>query len=125
MYYCTMVEGKARTTFLSCQALASGFALGIFSAYQHAFSATGLQLSEWIPKVMWYCANGATMMQGTQAVFSFLRDLQQDICNWSWVVTMHANCHRVDMAIEAALGSVYAFVERFCGHRHMYHMCPA
>ena len=33
VYYRTMVEGKANTAFLSCQALAWGTAPGIFSAY--------------------------------------------------------------------------------------------
>ena len=87
VYYRTMVEGMAHTAFMSCQALASGIAPGILSAYKRVFSAAGLEVNDWIPKVMWFCADGATMMQDTRAgVFSFLHDLQQEICGWSVVV---------------------------------------
>ena len=69
-------------------------------------------MSAWIPKVMWYCADGATVMQGARAgVFSFLCALQQEICGWSVVVPVHANGHRVDLAINTALDSGYTFVD--------------
>ena len=77
IYYRTMVEGKARTAYLSCQGLSSGTAAKTFSAYKRAFSAAGLEPAEWIAKLMWYCANGGAVMQGTrEGVYALLRDLQ-------------------------------------------------
>ena len=112
VYYRTMFEGKPRTVFLSCQALPNGTASGIFSSYKRAFTAAGLEVTDWIPKLVWYCADGATVMQGRQeGVYALLRDLQQEICGWSVVVPIHANCHRTDLAIKAALSAGHVFVD--------------
>ena len=52
------------------------------------------------------------VMQGRQeGVYALLRDLQQEICGWSVVVPIHANCHRTDLAIKAALIAGHAFVD--------------
>ena len=66
VYYRTMFEGKPRTAFLSCHALPHGTASGIFSSYKRAFTAAGLEVTDWIPKLVWYCADGGTVMQGRQ-----------------------------------------------------------
>ena len=77
VYYRTMFEGKPRTAFLSCQALPNGTASGIFSSYKRAFTVAGLEVTDWIPKLVWYYADGATVMQGRQeVVYALLRDLQ-------------------------------------------------
>ena len=112
VYYRTMFEGKPRTAFLSCQALPNGTASGILSSYKRAFTAAGSEVTDWIPKLVWYCADGATGMQGRQeGVYALLRDLQQEICGWSVVVPIHANCHRTDLAIKAALSAGHVFVD--------------
>ena len=71
VYYRTMFEGKPRTAFLSCQALPNGTASGIFSSYKRAFTAAGLEVTDWIPKLVWYCADGATVMQGRSQALLF------------------------------------------------------
>ena len=97
VYYRTMYKGKPRTAFLSCQALPNGTASGIFSSYKRAFTAAGLEVTDWIPKLVWYCAGGATVTQGRQeGVYALLRDLQQEIYGWSVVVPIHANCHHCE-----------------------------
>ena len=64
----------------------------------------GLEVTDWIPNLVWYCADGATIMQGRQeGVYALLRDLQREICGWSVVVPIHANCHRRD--IQSATGN--------------------
>ena len=112
VYYRTMFEGNPRTAFVSCQALPNGTASGIFSSYKRAFTAAVLEVIVWIPKLVWYCADGATLMQHRQeGVYALLRDLQQEICGWSVVVPIHANYHGTDLAIRAALSARHAFVD--------------
>ena len=112
VYYRTMFERKLRTAFLSCRALPNGTASGIFSSYKRAFTVAGLEVTDWIPKPVWYCAGGATIMQGRQeGVYALLRDLQQEICGWWVLVPIHANCHRTDLAIKAAFSAGHAFVD--------------
>ena len=112
VYYRTMYERKPRGAFLSCQALPKVTASGIFSSYKRAFTAASLEVTDWIPKLVWYCAERAPIMQGRQeGVYALLRDLQHEICGWSVVVPIHANCHRTDLAIKAALSAGHAFVD--------------
>ena len=76
VYYRTMFEGKPRTAFLSCQALPNGTASGIFSSYKRAFTAARLEVTDWIPTLVWYCADAATAMQGRQeGVYALFRDV--------------------------------------------------
>ena len=78
VYYRTMFEGKPRTAFLSCQALPNGTASGIFSSYKRAFTAAGLEVTDWIPKLVWYCADGARVMQGRhEGVYAPLREQRE------------------------------------------------
>ena len=61
---------------------------------------------------MWYCTDGAAMMQGQQdSVYAFLRHLWQEMCVWLLVVPMHANCHRNDLAIKATLSVGHGFAD--------------
>ena len=112
VYYRTMYEGQPRMALPSCQALPNCTASGIFSSYTRAFTAAGLEVTDWIPKLLGYCADGATVMQGRQeGVYALLRDLHQEIRGWSVVVPIHANCHHTDFAIQAALSAGRAFVD--------------
>ena len=101
---------------MSCQALPNGTASGIFSSYKRAFTAAGLEVTDWIPKLVWYCGDGATVVQGRQeGVYALLRDLQQEICGWSVVVPIHANCHCRGLAIKASLSAGHDFVDVVAG----------
>ena len=66
VYYRTMFEGKPRTAALSCQPLPNGTASGTLSSYKRAFTAAVLEVTDWILKLVWFCADGATVMQGRE-----------------------------------------------------------
>ena len=44
-------------------------------------------------------------------MYALLRDPQQEIYGWLVVVPIHANCHRIYLAIKAALSAGHAFVD--------------
>ena len=46
----------------------------IFS-YLRAFTAVALEVCDWIPKLMWYCADTIVMQGQQEGVYALLRDL--------------------------------------------------
>ena len=52
------------------------------------------------------CVDDATVMQGREEiVYALFRDVQQKICGWSMVVSIHANYHHTNLAKQQTKGT--------------------
>ena len=61
---------------------------------------------------MWYCADGASVMQSDgNGVAGLLMKLQREVIGYSLLVPVHANCHRADLAFRDAMDSSHEFLD--------------
>ena len=60
----TVVDAMIGTSFFLCQSLPSGTALGIVTALKRSMAHAGVGLDVWIPKLFFYCGDGASVVQG-------------------------------------------------------------
>ena len=66
------------TNFFSCQPLPAGNANGIVTALKRSMAAAGVDLETWLPKIFFYCGDGASVVQGEHGgVVAILGELQQ------------------------------------------------
>ena len=58
-----MRDGQSRTAFLLLQELQAGTAVTIFGAYKQVILRAGLLVEQWVGRLFWDCADGASVMQ--------------------------------------------------------------
>ena len=63
IYTRTMRDGQSRTAFLGLQELQAGTAVTISSAYKQVILRACLLVEQWVGRLFWYCADGASFMQ--------------------------------------------------------------
>ena len=63
-YVRTVVDARMVTNFFSCQLLPAGNANGIVTALKRSMAAAGVDLETWLPKIFFYCGDGASIVQG-------------------------------------------------------------
>ena len=112
VYTRTMPAGRSHTTFLGLQDLQVGTAVGLVAAYKAVMLRAGWPVEEWIGRVFWYCADGATVMQSTgNGVCGLLQNLQVEAPGQAVRVPVHANSHRADLALCEAMDGNHVFLD--------------
>ena len=111
-YARTVVDARMVTKFFSCQPLPAGNANGIVTALKRSMAAAGVDLETWLPKIFFYCGDGASVVQGEHGgVVAILGELQQQLTAYNVIVPYHASCHRCDLAFKAAMQLDHAFLD--------------
>ena len=86
------------------------------AAYKQAMLHAGIPVEKWVPRMFWYCADGAEVMQSTgNGVAGLLMKLQEEVLGYSVVVPLHANCHRADLAFRDAMDDTHEFLDAVSG----------
>ena len=100
------------TNFFACQPLPSGNANGIVTALKPSMAAAGVDLETWLPKMFFYCGDGASVVQGEHGgVVAILGELQQQLTRHNVIVPYHASCHRCDPTFKAAMQLDHTFLD--------------
>ena len=72
----------------------------------------GLLVEQKVGRLLWYCADGANIMQPKgNGVAGLLMKLQQEVSGYSLLVPVHANCHRADLAFCDAMDNNHEFLD--------------
>ena len=66
-------------------------AASILAAYKQTMLHGGLPVGQWVARMLWYCANGAELMQSTGNGGAGLIELQEEVVGYFVVVQMAAN----------------------------------
>ena len=74
MYTRTVSIVESCTSFLSSQDLQDGSAVGILVACKQVMLRAGLTVEEWITRVVWYCPDGAAVLQSSQPSINAIHD---------------------------------------------------
>ena len=111
LLYVRPPEGtQSKPRFFSIQAREAGDTKSILCVYKVVFELASIPLELWVLRLVWLCTDGANVMISTNAsVVGLLRSLQEEVARQSYFVTMHANCHRADLAIKDALKEAHVF----------------
>ena len=65
MYTGSLRNGEVWAAFLGLRNLRDGKAESIMAAYKQAMVRARLPAEKWVPRMLWYCADGAEVMQST------------------------------------------------------------
>ena len=75
-------------------------------------AAAGVDLETWLPKIFFYCGDGASVVQGEHGgVVAILGELQQQVTGYNVIVPYHASYHRCDLAFKAAMQLDHTFLD--------------
>ena len=111
-YVRTVVDARMVTNFFACQPLPWGNANGTITALKRSMAAAGVDLEMWLPKIFFYCGDGASVVQGEHGgVVAILGELQQQVTGYNVIVPYHVSCHRCDLAFKAAMQLDHAFLD--------------
>ena len=99
------------TNFFSYQSLPSGTAQSFVTALKRSMAHARVDWEVWIPKVLFYCGDGASVVQGEHGgIIHILGDLRE-FCGYDMLVPYHASCHRCALAFKSAITSEHAFLD--------------
>ena len=111
-YVRTVVDARMVTNFFACQPLPRGNANGIVTALKRSMAAAGVDLETWLPKIFFYCGDGASVVQGEHGgVVAILGELQQQVTGYNVIVPYDASCLRCDPAFKAAMQLDHTFLD--------------
>ena len=96
--------GKAVPHSWASKELQAGTAVTILGASKQVIPRAGLSVEQWVGRLFWYCADGASVMHSDgNGVAGLLMKLQREVPGYSLLVLVHANCHHADLAFRDAM----------------------